>query len=372
VRTTAMERQVRRESHKLLRDTRKVLRRFAYKIPDDISEKVQRRVVALERALRAGDSTAMRVELFKLDRMADKHLSFARKSTMREYAESIGIAVLIALFLRAFVVEAFKIPSGSMIPTMEIGDHIFVNKFIYGVRIPYTTTKFFGFREPQRGEVIVFINPCEPDKDFIKRVVAVAGDTVEVRCGVLLINGKEVPAVPIEGPAAYWDYDEGSGIWQRGEGSAYQETLGGHAYVTMHELGRPGYLSRVAQNPAIAFHGTLRHRDFPGNEPPSCRGEGIFSDLYGQDDRSQVLGEIEPSEPEASEHEGPCAPVRRYVVPAGHVFVMGDNRHNSSDSRKWGSVPIENIKGKALFIWWSRKPSGQGGVAWERLGNVVQ
>src|ERR1700759_2247167 len=101
--------------------------------------------------------------------------------------------VATALALRAFVVEAFKIPSSSMYPTLEINDHIFVNKFIYGVRIPWTTTKLFALRGPPRGEVIVFIYPCDPDRDYIKRVVATAGQTVETRCGVLYVDGVAVP-----------------------------------------------------------------------------------------------------------------------------------------------------------------------------------
>src|SRR5262249_20874197 len=103
--------------------------------------------------------------------------------------ESIGIAILIALLLRAFVVEAFKIPSSSMVHTLEIGDHIFVNKFLYGVHVPFTDKKLFSLRAPRRGDVIVFINPCD-QRDFIKRIVATAGDTVEVRCNILYINGK--------------------------------------------------------------------------------------------------------------------------------------------------------------------------------------
>src|SRR5690606_10630642 len=133
------------------------------------------RIDALEAACEAGDGERMRVELARLDDLADEHLAFARKSTTREYVESIGIAILIALFLRAFVIEAFKIPSGSMIPSPEIGDHIFVNKFLYGIRIPWTRTKFLQLRKPRRGEVVVFIYPCE-SKDFIKRIVAVEGD----------------------------------------------------------------------------------------------------------------------------------------------------------------------------------------------------
>ena len=139
-----------------------------------------------------------------LDSLVDELVKRPPKSTTRDYVESIGAAILIALALRAFVIEAFKIPSSSMYPTLEIGDHIFVNKFIYGVRIPWTSTKFFELRGPERGEVIVFMYPCEPDRDYIKRVVALAGDTVEVRCNVVYVNGVAVPSKMIEGdePAA--------------------------------------------------------------------------------------------------------------------------------------------------------------------------
>src|SRR5262249_15719410 len=136
--------------------------------------------------------------------------------------------------LRAFVVEAFKIPSGSMIPTMEVGDHIFVNKFLYGLRIPFTKLKFFEWRKPQRGEVIVFIYPVDPDKDFIKRVVAVEGDTVEVRHGILYVNGKEIQHHRQPGEYPFWDYDERTDRWSQRTAVREEEELGGHKYITIH------------------------------------------------------------------------------------------------------------------------------------------
>jgi signal peptidase I len=113
-----------------------------------------------------------------------------KKSTFREYAESILIAVLLALFIRTFVVQAFKIPSGSMIPTLLIGDHILVNKFIYGPRIPYTHYHLFSFKRPQRREVVVFLEPAEREKDFIKRVIGLPGETIQVVDRRVYINGK--------------------------------------------------------------------------------------------------------------------------------------------------------------------------------------
>src|SRR5262249_11711894 len=112
-----------------------------------------------------------------------------RKATVRQQARSVGVAIFLALLLRAFVVEAFTIPSGSMIPPFEVGDYIFVNKFVYGLRVPFTNVKLGpAYRQPERGEVIVFEHPLEPDKTLIKRVVAVAGDTVSVRDNRLYVN----------------------------------------------------------------------------------------------------------------------------------------------------------------------------------------
>ena len=194
------------------------------------------------------------------------------KSTVREYAEALGVALLLALVIRTFVVQAFKIPSGSMLPTLQIGDHILVNKFIYGPRLEVPLTQLSlgqlpGFREPRAGDVVVFIYPKERDKDFIKRIVAVAGQTVEARGNTLVIDGKQV-----EDPHAHYEKRD--------------------------------------------------HVDF-----------------------------------------GP------YTVPAGHVFVMGDNRDESYDSRFWGPVPIQDIKGLAMVIYWSW--GGERYVRWDRLGRLV-
>ena len=242
----------------------------------------------------------------------DDHLSFARKSTLREYAESIGVAIAVALLLRAFVVEAFQIPSGSMIPTLEVGDHIFVSKFSYGLSIPFTDTKILQYGEPKRGDVIVFKWPVDTSTDYIKRVVGLPGDTVEVRQGQLYVNGNEIhrERVPVR---CHYSEISTAGVPDDHDCEHWLETLGSKVHDTI----------------------------------------------------------LEPSHP-AADHP-------RLVVPAGEVFVMGDNRDNSYDSRKWGTVKMNLIKGRALIIWWSRGNSGPWdpsgwvhAIRWRRFFTVVR
>lgn len=114
------------------------------------------------------------------------------KLAIREWTESIIIAVILALFIRTFVVQAFKIPSGSMIPTFQVGDRIFVNKFLYGAKVPFFNANLPAVRQPKRGDIVVFISPDAPKKDFVKRLIAVGGEKVEIKDGKILVNGKIV------------------------------------------------------------------------------------------------------------------------------------------------------------------------------------
>ena len=320
------------------------------------------------------DLARVRRHLPALDALVDELVKRPPKSTARDYVESIGAAILIALALRAFVIEAFKIPSSSMYPTLEIGDHIFVNKFLYGIRIPYTSKKFLQLRDPERGEVIVFMMPCDPARDYIKRVVALAGDTVEVRCNVVYVNGTAIPHRMIEGDSCtYDDYDEFNGKWFTRQCSRYRETAGGLDYDTFHDAERPLRDQRQASP-----HGLLAgdSKDFPRLDgagfPPSCSTNPDGAPLAAP---NQKRGRLEESHPgSANGTLNACEQQIHYVVPEGHVFVMGDNRANSNDSRYWGSVPVENIKGKALFIWlsyshWSM--TDWSGIRFDRVGNFV-
>ncbi|ACI21080.1 MULTISPECIES: signal peptidase I [Thermodesulfovibrio] len=176
-----------------------------------------------------------------------------------EYVKSIGIAILIALFIRAYIVQAFKIPSGSMIPTLLIGDHLLVNKFIYGVNPPLSDEKILVFETPKRGDIIVFKYPEDPSRDFIKRVIGVEGDTVEIKNKKVFVNGIEL-------------------------------------------------------------------------KEPYAR----HTDSY-----------IHPRELDPRDNFGPIK------VPPHKLFVMGDNRDQSYDSRFWGFVDLKDVKGKAFIIYWS-------------------
>jgi signal peptidase I len=332
-------------------------------------------VRAVDSALAARDYRRVRQGLPVLDSLVDELIKRPDKSTTRDYVESIGAAILIALALRAMVLEAFKIPSSSMYPTLEINDHIFVNKFIYGVHIPFTTKKVVEWRQPKRGEVIVFIQPCEPDRDYIKRVVATAGQSVEVRCNVVYVDGAPVEHRLVEGDrCSYDDYDENNQKWYPKPCSEYAERVDGHEYRTFHDPDRPLRDERLVKEGLLASGDS---RDFPRLDgprlPPSCATQADGEPFAAP---NQLPGKIV----ETKQTAGVCEPQLHYVVPEGHVFVMGDNRANSNDSRYWGSVPIENIRGKALFIWMSYRDfairakvwASRVKLRWDRMGNFVK
>lgn len=200
-----------------------------------------------------------------------------KKSALRENIEAIAVAIVLALFIRTFIVQAFKIPSGSMQPTLQIGDHILVNKFIYGVKLPFVGTTIIPIAEPKREDIIVFKFPEDPDKDFIKRVVGVAGDTVEMRDKRLYVNGE------------------------------------------------------------------LQQQDF-----------AVYTD-------PRIL----PRRFQPRDNFGPI------TVQEGTVFVMGDNRDHSYDSRFWGFVDLDEVKGKAFIIYWSWDKE-KFGVRWSRFGQLLR
>ena len=243
----------------------------------------------------------------------------ARDPLIVEYARSFFPVILIVLLFRSFIAEPFKIPSGSMMPTLLVGDFILVNKFAYGVRLPVLNTKFIDISEPHRGDVFVFRypgyscmrdgkqirsgKPCEfplapvPQQDYIKRVIGLPGDEITYRNKVVYVNGKEIPQTYV-GP-----------------------------YVGSGDEGRKmaGAEIKLEQLPDVE-HNILQLPNRLGGV------EGVFR------------------------------------VPAGHYFAMGDNRDNSEDSRYWGFVPEENLVGKAFVIWMN----WDGGIDFKRLGTLIK
>jgi signal peptidase I len=199
-----------------------------------------------------------------------------KRRIVKEYAEAIITALVLALVIRAYVIQAFKIPSGSMIPTLLIGDHILVNKFIYGTKIPFSDRRVLVFKKPERGDIIVFKYPENPKKDFIKRVMGTEGDVIEEKNKTVYLNGK-----------------------------------------------------------------------------------AILEPYVQHSDSSIRSGENGPRD-----NFGPL------VVPENKVFVMGDNRDQSYDSRYWGFVDLSEIMGKALIIYWSWDPNDW--VRFNRIGRLIK
>ena len=220
-----------------------------------------------------------------------------------EYAVSFFPVILFVFVLRSFVVEPFRIPSGSMLPTLQSGDLILVNKFTYGIRLPVVDKKVIDIGTPQRGDVIVFRYPVDPEIDYIKRVVGLPGDEVAYVDKKLYLNGQEVPRTR---DGDYYEPDRVSYIAQ------YQEKLGEVSHRILLDPQRAQQYSPIWS--------------FPNQDNCTYARNGV-----------------------------------RCTVPAGHYFAMGDNRDNSADSRYWGFVPDQNIVGKAFFIWMNFSDLGRIG-----------
>jgi signal peptidase I len=344
MRSASFDKRVRKEAELLVREARVALLRRQVR---DRADELAAIVVDVDAALAAHDEQRLRVLLPALDALVDEVVKRSDASTTLDYIQSIFTAILIAVAVRVIALEAFKIPSSSMYPTLEINDHIFVNKLLYGLRVPFTTTRIAEWRKPRRGEVIVFVQPCQPDKDYIKRVIATEGQTVEVRCNVVYVDGQPVDSHLIDGGdrCAYEDQDDSLRWWRR-SCSEYVEHVDGHTYHTYHDPSRPTRDEELARDGTL---GVGDVHDFPSLEqpvPPACAklADGQVSGTHNQRPGTLVR---------TKRHAGVCEPQYHYVVPDGHVFVMGDNRANSNDSRVWGSVPLDNITGKAWMIWLS-------------------
>jgi len=215
-----------------------------------------------------------------------------------EFPSGFFPVILIVFVLRSFLFEPFKIPSGSMIPTLLVGDMILVNKFSYGLRLPVINKKVIPVGDPQRGDVMVFRYPNDPSLDYIKRVIGVPGDKITYVNKRLEINGVAAPATPV---ADYYDADRVLYSKQ------FEEKLPSPSGVVQHRI------LNDDSNPGVIYPGMFPFRE-------NC--------VYSDGNTSFTC-----------------------TVPPGYYFMMGDNRDNSQDSRYWGFVPDENIVGKAFFIW---------------------
>lgn len=335
-------RAARKRAKEVARDTRKIVDRRRESLSADATETLDGAVAALETAAEQGDVVEIQRQIEAIQHALEHKAGIAPKGPIREFMESIGVAVLIALFLRAFILEAFTIPSGSMIPTLAVGDFLFVNKLSYGVRMPLANVLPVQWSEPEPGDVVVFAWPCDPSQDYIKRVVAGPGDVVRWHpqrsplghpgSQFVSVNDAPLHEIPGEAMANYAEFDTTSRLRPvcGGEGPyLYASVLGAHRFATLHCARR-----RVEEQEQGERHGPV----------------------YDWSDRA----------------EKPCwYPPRRgspWKIPEGHVFVMGDNRDNSQDSRSWGLVPFGNVKGKAMFIWLS----WDGQVPWSRFWEKVR
>ncbi len=298
-------RKLRHEARELRAEVGRLFRRAGGKLDPAVRESLIDATRAVDVAQLAGNAPALERALESLSETAEKGVAAWRRTSAGDFVGGFFKALAIALLIRAVILEPFKIPSGSMIPTLEIGDQIFVNKFIYGVRIPWANkVPFVIVRPPERGDVIVFNNPVEPSKDYIKRVVGIPGDQIELRDEVVYINGVPQASRLLDGSYQYFDLDPGQdgSQWYPQEAALFEEMLDGKSHLKLHNT-------------------------------------------------NYSLIDIT---------EGP------YRVPEGHVFVLGDNRDKSMDSRYGlgapnhgvAYVPTGNIKGKAMVIWLSLSHGG--------------
>ena len=336
---------------------RTLLKKYRHTLPERKCLEIEQVLDKIE--ISHKEKVYVQEEIEHLNDLLTEHFALFIKSPIRESIESFSIAIGLAIFLRFFCFEAFTIPSGSMIPTLAVGDFIFINKLAYGLWNPFDGHSNTRWSKPEQGDIIVFSYPCEP-KDYIKRVVATAGDTVEVRNGYVRINGQWVDEVhqgPLKNYAEYETKMGAAGIEQitthYQTQVRFKRSEDEVRFTTLHHYQNPG--SHSSNN--APFDWTKR-----GYQPGELKTDSSTLPSYLCYPEVNGMGGMQVLEP----YPFP------WIVPDGHVFVMGDNRDHSSDSRYWGFVPVDRIKGRESFIWLSinyhdSSSATDWEIRWERL-----
>lgn len=319
-----------RRARDLMKETRLLAKKKGKRIPESALAEVTEAHAALGAVMPSRKTGVAYVESDVLDRTISldnaltTHLGSFRKSVTRELIEAVLWAVGLALLIRFFLIEAFSIPSGSMLPTLEVGDHLFINKVGYGLYAPFSPSRIIEWSQPERGDVVVFVHRYPGDqhdgKDYIKRVIAVPGDRVRLEDHVVWLNGAPIPTEVLgEFDCPVYNYDNASEPTAVCKCTRQRETLDAGDFISQH----------LAGGPIDACRAMPGSGDWPHQERPFRT-----SKYFGH-------AAVNPDWPEV-------------VVPADHVLVMGDNRDHSEDGRFWGFVPYERIKGAAFLIWWAR------------------
>ncbi|MBT7097909.1 signal peptidase I [Candidatus Poribacteria bacterium] len=306
-----------------------------------------------------------------------------RDSVTFEYIQIIGVAFIIVFgFIRPFLIEPYKIPSGSMENTLLSGDRVLVVKFLYGVKLPGTSRRLFSFRPPRRGDVFVFSPKHTQETHYIKRITAVGGDTISTDGQTLILNGERVENEPYTKHTRrigdfppfkhlvpyYW---EAPGVREKmerfGKRTEVEAQLGPAGDPIAMDLDDRTFKLRIGNHDHERARGIpVKRYYFVMGESGRLHREGI---LYQNTNSSQwyFIEPIPRSRFRALNPDGAA-----FTVPDRHFFAMGDNRGNSEDSRAWGPVPFDVVKGKAVLVYWSTDPDVRfwNILRWLRLGRV--
>ncbi len=392
----ALTRPQRRDAAELIRDSQALRRRARRRLDETAGAEVDSAIERVREAVAAGDPAAVAASSERLRSIVDARLAFVRKSRAREYFEQIGIAVLFALSLRAFVFEAFQIPTASMEPTLLVGDHLFVAKNAFGIRIPFTTRYLVRWGEIERGDVIVFRFPVEEVRTQVRigqltryilghfRSTGAFPDSLD-----RAVDPASGQAPPPDTRVDAWNnpfrYQEGEGSFSlrsagpdgvfdtpddlTNQNSAFYNGVDrcldeasvryGKDYIK-RVIGLPGDRVRVSSN-VLYVNDVAVARSEP-------IGQGVDAGMPYTDYRETLDNGVELT----VRSFGVLTNFGEIVVRPDHVFVMGDNRDRSSDGRCWGQVPLESVKGTAMFIFFSRDRGGSGRIRWERFFDGVR